>query len=324
MTALISIQTSIQTAATAPKSTTPAAAVYLARLAPGSRRSQAQALASIAALLAGPAAEGVAREDLLAGIAWGSLRYEHTQAVRAHLAATVAPSTANKALSALRGVLKEAWRLGLMGAEDYQRASDLENVKGTRLQAGREVAYEELARMFSTCRKENTAASLRDAALLAVLAGAGLRRDEAAKLDMADYDATTGAMRVQGKGNKARITYATNGSRMALEDWCSVRGSVAGPLFCAVDKVGRVHHEHRLTTQAIWKAVDKRRRQADIAPMTPHDLRRTYASRLLDAGADISSVQQLMGHASVTTTQRYDRRGEAAKQRAASLLSVPY
>ena len=60
---------------------------------------------------------------------WAALRYQHTLAIRARLAADYAPATANKLLSALRGVLKEAWRLGQMSAEDYQRAVDLENIK---------------------------------------------------------------------------------------------------------------------------------------------------------------------------------------------------
>src|SRR5690242_18846783 len=88
------------------------AAVYLARLAPGSRRTMHGALATIADLLTDSAAD-------LFTLPWHALRYQHTQAVRSLLAERYAPATANKHLAALRGVLKESWRLGQMEAADY-------------------------------------------------------------------------------------------------------------------------------------------------------------------------------------------------------------
>ena len=88
--------------------------VYLARLAPGSRRSQKAALETMASLLT----SGRLNAEKLP---WQDLGYQHTQALRAALADRYSPATANRHLAALRGVLREAWRLGLMSAEDLQR-----------------------------------------------------------------------------------------------------------------------------------------------------------------------------------------------------------
>jgi integrase len=158
---------------------------------------------------------------------------------------------------------------------------------------------------------------------VSVLYGAGLRRAEAAALDVADYDVETGALTVRsGKGNKQRIAYATNGGARAIADWLTVRGAEPGPLFVPA-RYGRILIR-RLTPHALRAILVRRGREATVAHFSPHDLRRTFISDLLDAGADVSAVQKLAGHANVQTTLRYDRRPEAAKRRAANLIHVPY
>lgn len=142
-------------------------------------------------------------------------------------------------------------------------------------------------------------------------------------LELGDYEAATGAITVHGKGNKARIVYATNGGKAALDAWIAARGPGACPLLCPVAKGGRVELR-RMTAQAVYARLAAVGVRAGVAKFSPHDMRRSFVSDLLDAGADIATVQRLAGHANVTTTARYDRRGELAKQRAAALLHGPY
>lgn len=79
-----------------------------------------------------------------------------------------------------------------------------------------------------------------------------------------------------------------------------------------------------MSQQSVMSALQRRGEQGGVAPFSPHDLRRTFISDLLDAGADIVTVSQLAGHVSPSTTSRYDKRGEAAKRKAIDLLNVPY
>lgn len=293
------------------------ALVYLAGLASGSRRAMRQALNVIAHELTGGACD-------CETCPWAALRFQHTAAIRSTLAERYAPATANKMLAALRGVLKAAWQLGQMTAEDRALAANLDPVRGTAAPRGRALTPGELRALFGACADDPTPAGRRDAAILGALYGGGLRRSEAAALDLADYDSLTGALVIRaGKGRKARVAYLGNGARDALGAWLAVRGEDPGRLFWALDQAGRPV-PGGLTDQALYDVCKRRGDQARVKDFSPHDLRRSFVSDLLDAGADVVSVQGLAGHANVTTTARYDRRGETAKRKAAGLLHVPY
>lgn len=301
------------------------AAVYLASLSPRSRRTIGGDLNSIATILTMGERDWVSLD-------WAALRFAHCAALRAVLAQKYSHTTANRMLCALRGVLKAAWRLGQMPTEAYHRAIDLPSVRGETLPRGRALAPGELRALFEVCG-DGKNAGIRDQALLGVLYGGGLRRAEAVALDVGDYLPGESELRVRcGKGNKQRAIYLPPGAKIALEKWLEWRGQSVGqsesePLFLPVlkgkDALGGRIVLRRLTDQSVMDILLRRAAQAGIKKVSPHDFRRTFISDLLDAGADIATVQKMAGHSSVGTTARYDRRGEAAKQRAATLLHVP-
>lgn len=299
------------------------ARIYLASLAPGSRPAMRGALQVAAELLT----MGRCSWETMP---WHLLRVQHTQALRAQLADRYAPTTANKMLAAIRGVLRAAWELGQIDTDSYQRAVSVKAVRGHTVPRGRSISRGELRALFEACVRDRSAMGVRDAALLAVLYGSGLRRAEAAALDVGDYDAQAGSLHVRaGKGNRERLCYAAEGERQLLDAWLSARARAGappdrGPLFVPMVKGGKLRLPlRRLDARTVLDIVQRRARQAGVGHLTPHDFRRTMIGDLLDAGADISTVQRLAGHAQVTTTARYDRRGEAAKARAAALLSLP-
>ncbi len=297
--------------------TTHPVTAYLAGLSTRSRRTMLGALTTVAGL----ATDGQADAE---SFPWHLLRFQHTAAIRSALIEKYQNvSTINVHLAALRGVLKAAWRLGLMDGETYHRAADVPSARGSALPKGRSLGAAEIRALFGACAADTSPAGRRDAALLAVLYGAGLRRSEVAGLRLEDLDAESGALVVRGKGNQERTAYLAGGALAAIRDWLTVRGDDPGPLFLRIGKGGTIG-KGGLSAQAIYGITRKRAEQAGVADFSPHDLRRTFVGDLLDAGADVSLVQKLAGHSQVTTTARYDRRPEKAKRRASELLFVPY
>lgn len=294
------------------------AAIYIAHLTSDhSKRNMRRHLDSMAALLTGGQCDSRV-------LYWGALRYQHTQAVRARLSAAYAPTTVNVMLSALRGVLKEAWRLGQMTAEDYQRAVDIENIEVQTVPVGRDLSSGEIVALVEVCLCDISPAGVRDAAIIGLLYTCGLRRAEAVTLGVTDYNRETGQLRVIGaKGGKDRTVYVTNGAEAALQDWLNVRGNEWGALFTPVNKGGKLTTKP-MTDQAIYNMIEKRMKQARLNKFTPHDLRRTFVGDMLDQGVDLVTVQKIAGHASPDTTARYDRRPEEVKRQAAQKLYFPY
>ncbi len=252
---------------------------------------------------------------------WHEITYRDSMTIRIALTERYKPATVNKMLSTLRGVLKQAWRLGLMDADAYRRAADVENVRNSNLLSGRALAGEEIGKLFAACA-DATPKGARDAALLAVLYGCGLRRGELARLDVEDFDTDDCSIVVNGKGGKQRTVYLAETGCRYVETWLEQRGNVPGPLFCPVGQKGEVRIT-RLRGESVAYIIKRLQQTAEVDHFSAHDLRRSTVTHLLDAGVDVFTVQKLAGHADITTTARYDRRGEQAKRLAVQSLSLP-
>lgn len=255
---------------------------------------------------------------------WASLRYEHTSAIRTMITSKGwSPSHANKHLSALRGVLKQCWKLGLMTAEDYQRARDIPEVTGTRVPAGRSIDdYEIIALLRSCAADTNMPLGRRDAALIALLYSTGARREETATALIEHFDTRERSLLVTGKGNKQRTVYIIETAAFLIGTWLACVDERRGPLLRPVDRWGTILPRCP-SARSVGRIVLERRVQAKLAPLTTHDFRRTFGGNFLDSGGDLAQLQKLFGHASATTTAGYDRRPGRTLRAAVDKLTLP-
>ena len=291
------------------------AAVYLSDKAETSRRVLLSDLRAISALIGA---------DTPFSVNWGAFRYQHTTMVRAALVTTRSDTTVNRMLSALKGVLKAAWLLDQMSAEDYHKSAAVKGVKATILPAGREILPDELARLFEACR-DGTASGMRDEAVFAAMYAGGLRRAEVVGLTIRGYTRGENAhLQVLGKGNKQRLAFLSESADAIIDKWVTERGTElqCGALFVPVNKYGTLV-DRAMTTQAVYGILTKRAFLAEIDSISPHDMRRTFVTNLLSAGVDIAIVAGMAGHASVDTTRRYDKRADLVKSEASQYLQIP-
>jgi integrase/recombinase XerC len=153
-----------------------------------------------------------------------------------------------------------------------------------------------------------TLGALRDRALIELLYGAGIRVAELAALDVRDVDLHRGDVRVMGKGSKERVVPLPSQTRAALADWIDARrapGVLGEPLFIAL-RPRKGEAPRRLGVRDVRRVLDKRAVEGGVGDRVhPHRLRHSYATHLLDMGADLREIQELLGHESLSTTQKY-------------------
>ncbi|HEX2769900.1 MAG TPA: tyrosine recombinase XerC, partial [Geobacteraceae bacterium] len=142
---------------------------------------------------------------------------------------------------------------------------------------------------------------LRDRVILETLYSCGIRVSELTGLDLADLDLEEGLVRVLGKGNKERIVPLGSYARKAIAPYLAVRGNPPADAPLLLNARGG-----RLTSRSVGRIVDKYiLKLATVKKISPHTLRHTFATHLLEGGADLRAIQELLGHASLSTTQKY-------------------
>jgi integrase/recombinase XerC len=209
-----------------------------------------------------------------------------------------------RALSAVRGLFRYAVREGVVGASP---AHGVKTPKAPKT-LPRHLRPGEIETLLDS-PDASEALGRRDRAILELLYATGLRVGELVSLGWPDLDLSARVLRVVGKGGKERMVPfgapAAEALRAWLADWRELRSAAAGA-DPDDEPVLLNHRGGRLTARSVRRVLDKHVAAAAVASgVHPHTLRHTFATHLLEAGADLRSIQELLGHSSLSTTQRY-------------------
>lgn len=253
------------------------------------------------------------REDLSLLVDWFEQQFGRTpdpkkltpQDLRAYVAALheagYAKGTVARRLASMRSFFKFVMR---EGGIDSNPAKPLRNPRGER-KLPHFLTGDEIKRLLEAPPKDEPA-GLRDRAILETMYSAGLRVSEAVGLNDDDLDWDQRLLHVFGKGKKERLAPLGSYAIRALEAWLAVRELAADAEVEGMTPVFVNRFGSRLTTRSVGRMLEKYIKESGLDGRTsPHTLRHSFATHLLDRGADIRSVQELLGHKSLTTTQIY-------------------
>ncbi|EGG94677.1 Phage integrase [gamma proteobacterium IMCC1989] len=276
--------------------------IYINTLAQSGRKSMISQLRKAIRLL------GFQGEPEL--FAWHDLSFEQVHSIRASMVELgCAVNSINLTLAGLRGVTKAAFNLGYIDADQMLRITSVKNTKGDAQQVGKKISRPEIQKLIKAAKSQShLLQASRDHALIMIGFGAGLRCSEICNLQIGDYKPHFGLLCVrQGKGRRNRQVYVARKVICAIDSWIQLRGTMDGPLLTSLRKVGKVHAT-KLSTQGVTYILSKIQQRAKVSKFTPHDMRRTFITDLLEKDVDINTVRQLAGHSDISTTTRYDCR----------------
>jgi len=216
--------------------------------------------------------------------------------------------------------MNEAWRMSLISQEHLLKMRSVKGIAGTRLAQGRNLKRSLIKELMEVCAADPRPQGLRDAAIIAVLYGSGMRKSESVNLDLNQVDFTERSLRVTAKGNKQLIKYAPAWAFAKLEAWLELRRSQLGEgleddpfLFNRIRRGSHITRE-RITKHAIYYIARQRGAQVGVKIM-PHDFRRSFITRVIEEH-DLSIAQKLAHHSNIQTTANYDVRDDNERRRA--------
>ncbi|EFQ63093.1 integrase/recombinase XerD [Pseudomonas fluorescens WH6] len=288
--------------------------LYLTRLAPSSQLTMRYVLQD--------AADRLGFEDInLEDIDWHLLQPEHVIALVAALREDgYAPNTSSLYVNAVRGVMNEAWRMSLISQEHLLKMRTVKAASGTRLGQGRNLRRTLIREMMEACAADPRPQGLRDAAVIGILYGSGMRKSESVNLDLAQIDFEERSLRVIGKGNKELVKYAPDWAFAKLQAWLAFRREQLKEgeqddsfLFNRIRRGSHITRE-RITKHAIYYIARQRGEQVGVKIM-PHDFRRSFITRVIEEH-DLSIAQKLAHHTNIQTTASYDVRDDNERRRA--------
>jgi len=229
------------------------------------------------------------------------------------------PTSVNHYLTITRGACLNAWRLGMISTDDYMRIKDVKRAKGRTLPKGRTLSSNEIQSLVNELHGTSNEIALRDSAIIATCYGGGLRRSELCSITTERYKGNQ--LLITGKGNIENFVYLPDFAKNLLDEWIIYRNLNAPnlPIFTHVKSSGYCSTKP-LSPRTIGDIIERRRIACNIDPFTPHDLRRTYATNLIEQGVDLFTVQKIMRHAGIETTRIYDKRDSKAQINAAKNL----
>jgi integrase/recombinase XerD len=219
---------------------------------------------------------------------------------------SLSASAINVQLAAIRKLATEAADNGLLAPE---LAAGIAKVPGARSEgprAGNWLTREQASRLLAL-PDSGTLKGKRDRAILALLIACGLRREEVVRLTVEDVQQREGRwviIDLLGKGSRLRTVPLPNWLKVWIDEWLTAAGVNVGSVFRAINKGGRLHGDG-LRANVVWSVVQGYAVAIGVTNLAPHDLRRTCAKLCRAAGGDLEQIQLLLGHASISTTDRY-------------------